>query len=195
MTKCYRFLGWLAFAGLLFTGNVLAGGLHYKINTSTNFYADQAGNLAGVRVNWVYDPEISAFILEGREISDAGLKQLADDILGDLYDLDYFAELSVNGEPVKFNKASQPSIKLTDAKGIQLGFQLPLPEALPVSGKTFGLTFSDPDATADMNYSGVERIVLAEALADRCGKPDLVSQAVDTGEHELTIHSVVVPCP
>lgn len=195
MTKYYRFFGWLAFAGLLCMGNASAGGLHYKINTSTNFYADQAGNLAGIRVNWVYDPEISAFILEGRDTSEAGLQQVAEDILADLYDLDYFAEFSVNGELVQLKKASQYSIKLTDVKGLQLGFQLPLPEAVAVGGKMFGLTFSDPDATADMNYSGVERVVLAEALADKCGKPDLVAQSVDTGEHELTIHSVIVPCP
>ncbi len=195
MTKFYRLSFWLAVAGLLFSGSVSAGGLHYKVNTSTSFYADQEGKLAGLRLNWVYDPEVSAFILDGRDTADAELKQVAEDILADLHELDYFAEFSMNGEPVALGKANQYSINLTAGKSLQLGFQLPLLEAVEVSGKTFGLTLSDPDATADMNYSGVERVVLAETLAEKCNKPDLVAQAVVTGEHELTIHSVIIPCP
>ena len=100
MTKFYRLSCWLALAGLLVMGNVSAGGLHYKINTSTSFYADKDGNLAGLRMNWVYDPEVSAYILDGRDNSTEGLKQAAADILADLHDLDYFAELSMDGKPV-----------------------------------------------------------------------------------------------
>ncbi len=194
MMKIYRLFCGLALSGLLCIGTASAGGVHYTISASTHFYTDQAGQLAGMHMNWVYDPEVSAFILDGRDTSAAGLAQVAEDILADLDELNYFTALSIAGAPVSLSQVSEYSIKLTDQQGLQLGFQLPLAQAVAVDGKTFELVLSDPDATADINYNGVERLRLAESLAEQCAAPTLQGRSVAAAEHELTVQTVTIAC-
>jgi ABC-type uncharacterized transport system substrate-binding protein len=171
-----------------------ASGIHYQISTSTRFYADEAGNLAGLRMNWVYDPEVSAIIVDGREPDAAGLRQLGEDIMADLYTLGYYIQLTVNGQPLAVNKVSQFTIKLVEEGSIQLGMQVELKQAMAVAGKTFRLALADPDGSALLAYSGADRIVLDNALAGKCAVPELVSNKVVLNEHEMDVQTTTVRC-
>ncbi|MGB0846685.1 MAG: DUF1007 family protein [Thiolinea sp.] len=194
MNKFCRMLPGCLLAGLFCFQTALAGGVHYKVNTSTSFYSDNAANLAGVRMNWVYDPEVSAYIIEGRDTSEDGLQQLAEDMIADLHELGYFTQFMLDGAPLPVEKVTEFSIKLTSENRLQLGLQLPLQQAIDVSDKTIALTLADPDGTADMVYSGAERITLGEALAEKCSQPELQSELVDAGGHQLTIQTASIAC-
>lgn len=194
MTKLTRKLICFIAACLLIPSLAHSGGFHYKVSTSSLFYADTAGNLAGVRMNWVYDPEISATILDGWDTSEAGMKKLGENMLADLYEAGYFTQFMMNDYPLPIDKIDQYSIKLTESGSIQLGLQLALQQAVDVAGKEITLTLSDPDGTADMVYTGADRVALDEFLAAKCIKPELVSMPVDVNDHQLTIQTVVMRC-
>lgn len=171
-----------------------ASGVHYQVSTSTRFYADDTGNLAGLQMNWVYDPEVSALIMEGREMNAAGLHRLGEDIMADLYAMGYYLQFSANGQPLPVNQVTQFTIKLVEDSSIQLGMQVALKQPLLIAGQTFSLTLADPDGSALLTYSGADRIVLDNALAGKCAAPQLTSKQAVLNEHEMTLQTVTVRC-
>lgn len=173
---------------------VQAAGIHYQISTSTRFYADDAGNLAGLRMNWVYDPEVSSIILDGRNLDAAGLRQLGEDILADLYALGYYIQFTADSQPVPVNQVTQFTIKLVEDSSIQLGLQVELKQALPVAGKTLRLALADPDGSAALLYAADDRIVLDNALAGKCARPALESRQIVLNEHEMEVQTTTVRC-
>ncbi|PID99830.1 MAG: hypothetical protein CSA79_06310 [Thiothrix nivea] len=180
---------------LLATATVQASGVHYQISTSTRFYADNAGHLAGLRMNWVYDPEVSALITDGRPLDEAGLRHLGEDIIADLYTMGYYLQFTANGQPVPVKKVTQFTLKRVEGHRIQLGMQVELKQPMVVNGKTFTLTLVDPDSSASLRYSSADRIVLDKALAAQCAAPQLSNRQAVVNEHEIMLQTAIVRCP
>lgn len=173
---------------------VQAGGLHYQVSTSSVFYTDNSGQLAGVRMNWVYDPEVSAIILDGQDRSEAGIHEVGEYMMSDLHELGYFARFTMNGHPLPIAQVTDYNIKITDDNSIQLGLQVPLQQSVEVAGKSISLTLADPDGSGSLVYANADRIALEGVLADRCSLPDLRAEAIDMGGHELTLQTVSFNC-
>lgn len=173
---------------------VSAGGVHYQVSTSTRFMADQAGNMQGFRMNWVYDPEVSAIIVDGRDLSNGGLRKMGEDIMADLYSLGYYIQFTANDQPVPIKKVEQFTIELVEEGSILLGMQVNLKQPVPVAGKIFRLKLVDPDGSARLVYSGVDRIVLDNNLVKKCAAPTLESAKLDLSGHEVDVQTASVAC-
>lgn len=171
-----------------------ASGIHYQVSTSTRFLADEAANLTGLQMNWVYDPEVSAIIVEGRELGNGGLRQLGEDMMADLYTLGYYVQLTANGQPVPIRKVEQFTIKLTEDSSIQLGLQVDLQQRVPTADKVFRLKLVDADGSASLLYAGVDRVVLDNALVAKCAVPVLDSAKMNLNSHEMDVQTVSVSC-
>lgn len=180
---------------LLAATSVSAGGIHYQVSTSTRFVADGAANLTGLRMNWVYDPEVSSVIIGGRDMSGGALRQLGEDIMADLYSLGYYVQFTANGQPLPIHKVENFSIKLAENSSIQLGMQVDLKQALPVAGKAFRLKLADPDGSAVLAYSGVDRVVLDNGVVGKCTPPTLTAELLEINGHEMDVQTVTVACP
>lgn len=174
--------------------NAFASGIHYQVSTSTRFMADEAGNLEGFRMNWVYDPEVSSVIIDGRDLGGGALRQMGADIMEDLYALGYYVQFTANDQPVPITKVEQFTIELTEDSSIQLGLQVDLQQPVPVAGKIFRLKLSDADGSALLAYSGADRIVLDNSLAGKCTTPVLDSAVVDLNGHDMEVQNVSVTC-
>lgn len=174
--------------------SALASGVHYQVSTSARFVADEAANLTGLQMNWVYDPEVSAIIIDGRDLDNGGLRQMGEDIMEDLYALGYYIQFTANDQPMPINKVEQFSIKLTEDSSIQLGLQIDLARPLSVNGKVFRLKLIDPDGSASLLYTGADRIVLDNALVNKCAAPVLDSTKVNLNSHEMDVQIVSVAC-
>lgn len=171
-----------------------AGGMHYQVSTSTRFMADEAANLEGFRMNWVYDPEVSSVIIDGRDLGNGGLRRMGEDIMADLYSLGYYIQFTANNQPVPIKKVEQFTIELVEEGRILLGMQVDLKQPVPLAGKVFRLKLADPDGSALVAYSGVDRIVLDHVMAAKCAAPVLDSTTVNMNGHEMVVQNASVTC-
>ncbi|MEZ5477041.1 MAG: DUF1007 family protein [Thiolinea sp.] len=179
-------------AGLL-AGPVQAGGFHYQVLTNAHWLSDGAGNLVGFDMSWLYDPEVSSVILEERERTEAGLNELASDMLNDLDGYGYFTEMRANGQPVQLGQTSDYQLSLEGGQ-IRLDFTLPLLQAQPIAGRSFTLTLVDRDGTSGMQYPDATAASVDSDLLERCGNPVLSSQQQDLNTHQVDVQSVTLNC-
>ncbi|MEZ5536146.1 MAG: DUF1007 family protein [Thiolinea sp.] len=184
----------VTFSTLLPVSLLQAGGIHYQISTSTRFFANEAGQLEGFLMNWVYDPEISSVILEGLEMDAASLQQLGKDMMADLFELGYFVQFSANSRPITVNEVSEFNIQLVDNNSIQLGMQVDLRESVPLAGNSFQLTLADFDGSALLAYAGVDRIALSPEMTGKCSAPQLTSRKTDLNGHNMDVQTVTIRC-
>nr|CAA6802738.1 MAG: Unknown protein [uncultured Thiotrichaceae bacterium] len=179
---------------LLAATAVSAGGIHYQVDTSTRFMADEAANLSGFRMTWTYEPEVSAVIIDGRNMDSGELRQLGEDIMEDLYGLGYYIQFTVNDRPVPFNKVTHFGIKLVENQRIQMEMQVDLKKAIPVAGTVLRLKLVDPDGSAVLVYSGAEKVVLANDLVSKCAGATLENQMMQLNGHDMDVQTASVVC-
>jgi ABC-type uncharacterized transport system substrate-binding protein len=156
-----------------------ADGFHYEMQTETKLLADDAAKLTALDMRWAYTPETAKLLLIDRDVSaekkDATLKKLGKDILDDLYELGYFTELAIDGQPVMLNKVQDYSLSLASDQSLTLDFKLPLKTPSKVAKQKMTIRLLDPEGVGSLVYSNSEKISFAEPLAKLC-KVDTISK-------------------
>lgn len=178
---------------------VTADGYHYELQAATQFLANPAGELSALKMDWNYDPELAAILLEDEDLSPANqaatLKQRASDILEDLFKLGYFSKLTVNGEAVALNKVQTYQMVFGSDQGLILSFEIPLKAATPVAGKKISLSLADPDGIGTLVYKNPQQVSLDASLAKSCSAPTISQAALELpNDHKPMIPTVTIEC-
>lgn len=178
---------------------VTADGYHYELQAATQFLANPAGELSALKMDWNYDPELAAILLEDEDLSPANqaatLKQRASDILEDLFKLGYFSKLTVDGQPIALNKVQTYQMVFGSDQGLILSFEIPLKVATPVAGKKISLSLADPDGIGTLVYKSPQQVSLDAALAKSCSAPTINQAAIELpNDHKPMIPTVTVEC-
>ena len=176
-----------------------ADGYHYKLQAATKFMANPAGELTALKMDWNYDPELAAILLENEDLSAANqaatLKQRASDILEDLFKLGYFSQLTIEGQAIELNKVQNYQMVLGSDQGLILSFDIPLKTAANVVGKKISLSLADPDGVGSLSYKNPQQASLDETLAKSCSAPSVNETTVDlANEHKAQVPTVLVEC-
>ncbi|MFZ1567534.1 MAG: DUF1007 family protein [Thiolinea sp.] len=176
-----------------------ADGYHYEVQAATQFLANPAGELSALKMEWNYDPELAAILLEDEDLSPANqaatLKQRASDILEDLFKLGYFSKLTVDGQPVAINKVQIYQMVFGSDQGLMLSFEIPLKAATSVAGKKISLSLADPDGIGTLAYKTPQQVSLDENLAKFCSTPSVSQAAIELpNDHKPMIPTVTIEC-
>lgn len=158
--------------GLWFASSVVwAHGFHYQIQAGTTLQTDGKGTLQTLQMDWLYDPEVTAIMLEGEDISPAQqahtLQTLRDHMLKDLHKLGYFTSLTVQDKPIALSAATTPSLTLEN-KRLHLRFTLPLQQPVNLLNQPVKLALTDPDATGILSYQDTGHIRVDTPTAITC---------------------------
>lgn len=195
-----QLVGIASCATLLGLANPLsADGFHYQLQAASQFVGNAAGELTSIKMDWTYDPELTAILLEDEDLSEANkaatLKQRASDILGDLEKLGYFSALSVNGQAIATHTVQDHNMVLTADQSMVLSFQLPLKTATAVAGKKISLRLADPDGVGSLFYKSPQDVSLDANLAKICSQPSLNTETVDMpNDHKAEIPTAQTEC-
>lgn len=181
------------------TNPVLADGFHYQIQVATQLISTTTHELSAVKMDWTYDPELAAILLEDEDLSEANqattLKQRATDILEDLFKLGYFSKLVADGQAISFNKVQDYQMVLNPDQSMTLSFQLPLQTVLPVAGKKISLSLADPDGVATLFYKNPQDASLDANLAKTCSTPSLNKTTNDMpNDHKVDVPTAQTEC-
>ncbi len=192
-------LGLSIFALGLSIGSIQADNFHYEIHLTTRLLANAEGRLAALDMNWEYDPQVSAILLEGEDLSPdkaaATLYSKARLIMEDLHVLGYFTQLSLDELPQRIKRVEDYEAKLNEQGGIALRFRLDLETPLAVKGHKLAITLADYDGAALIAYRGSRDITVDAVLQQQCTMP-LISEAVVNlpNGHTPTVQTVHLDC-
>jgi ABC-type uncharacterized transport system substrate-binding protein len=130
------------------------------------------GKVTALDVRWDFDAAYSAFTaadLKGRkgDARVAELAKLANEVVGNLEEWSYFADIEAGGKRLAVGKAGNGVATLDDGI-LALGFRLPLKEPLDLAGKTLAVRFYDPTYYIAIEMDPDSAVRLAEPLAGRC---------------------------
>ncbi len=161
-----KIIGLFALCTLLLASSSYAH-FHYKINATATLYANDKQQLTAVGMAWVYDPNVSDMMLSsGQSIND-----LANGIMTDLVELDYFTQLEFNGKRIATSRPSNYQlvpIKKGNQNLLKLSFVLPLQSPLFIQGNTLSIVHKDPGASASIFYHHANNIILGQTFKSLC---------------------------
>ena len=113
-------------------------------------------------MHWLYDPQVSAIMLEDENMSDAQraatLRAVSERMMSDLYKYSYFTRLFVGEQALQVVAVTEYHLELTPDKRLQLDFPLSLAKPQPLAGKQLDINLVDPAGTAILLYRAVEDI-------------------------------------
>lgn len=176
-----------------------ADGFHYQIQATSQFVGNATGELTNIKMDWTYDPELTAILLEDEDLSEANkaatLKQRAADILGDLDKLGYFSKLSVNDQAADTTTVQDYNMVLTADQSMILSFQLPLKTPIAVAGKKLSLSLADPDGVGQLYYKNPQDASIDANLTKICTQPSLTKATIDmANDHKIEIPTAQIEC-
>lgn len=178
---------------------VYADGFHYQLQAATQFVGNATGELTALKMDWTYDPELTAILLEDEDLSAANqaatLQQRATDILEDLGKLGYFSTLTVDGTAVALNKVQDYQMTLTGDQSMVLSFTLPLKASVPVARKKISLRLADPDGVGTLFYKTPQDASVDANLAKTCSQPTLLKDTLEMpNAHKADVPTAQTEC-
>ncbi|MBF0471629.1 MAG: DUF1007 family protein [Gammaproteobacteria bacterium] len=136
-----------------------AGGYHYEIDVTSQLVGDASGQLGSLQVTWLYDKHVSLILFENEEPNPFGrskkLMLIADRIIADLHEYNYYAKLQVDGMNQPFNRVMDYKLELTDDYRLQLNFMIPLAKTVSIAGRQLEVTWLDPTGTGLLLHRSV----------------------------------------
>ena len=154
---------------------------HYKINATATLYANDKKQLTAVGMSWVYDQQVSDMMLK----SGQSINNLANGIMTDLVELNYFTQLEFNGKRIATTRPKNyqlVSIKQGNKNLLKLSFVLPLQSPLFIQGNTLSIVHTDPSASASIFYHHANNIILGEAFKSLCQSRVQAIKGFEAGE-------------
>ncbi|RVU84263.1 DUF1007 family protein [Leucothrix sargassi] len=184
---------------LLLTSTAHTAGFHYQLNLTAKLAALPDGKVNGVEMSWVYDPVLSATLMDGEDLSEANraetLKRRAADILDGLLEMNYFTTIYLNKALVTTEKVEKYNLQLTDSGQLQLNLTLPFSEAKTLNGRLLEVVVSDPTAIGLATFLSADRFILDSALEPICRQPTLEQKQLgEMDGHVLLSETMTIDC-
>ena len=171
MDKAKNFHKIIVILFLCLYGEAYTAGFHYKIDVATHIIEDSSGKLNGLRMQWLYDSQITKLVIKGKDMSNpqrfAKLNRVADLMMSDLSDFDYFTRLKISGKQLQVATVTDYQLDLLNGQ-LTLDFMLPLTEPLDLSGKQLSLEMADPAGTATLKFLNSNPIRLGVKTQTAC---------------------------
>ncbi len=146
---------------------------HVWVEARETVLFDQAGKVAGVHSDWVFDEMYSAFAVQGLAkpgalATTAQLAPLAKTNVDSLKEFDYFTFAKSDGHKVTFGTPVDYTLEERPDKRVVLHFTLPLKTPLK-PGRYLSLQVYDPTYFVDFELAAKDPVELAGAPAG-CSK-------------------------
>ena len=140
---------------------------HVWVEAREKVMFDQAGKVAGVRNDWVFDEMYSAFAVQGlgkagELATSAQLAPLAKTNVDSLKEFDYFTYAKSDGHKVVFGEPVDYTLEERADKRVVLHFTLPLKTPLK-PGRYMSLQVYDPTYFVDFELAATDPVQLAGA--------------------------------
>ena len=176
-----------------------AAGFHYQLNLTARLATAPGGELTGVEMSWLYDPELSATLMDGEDLSEgnieATLQKRAADILDGLQGMNYFTSILMDKQTLPTLKVEKYNLQLTDQGQLQLNLTLPFAEAKALQGHQLEIVVSDPTAVGLATFLSADKLLLNESQAANCQAPTLRQEQLGTaGDHILLSETMTLDC-
>ena len=155
----------ISFIFLMLASYSFAHSFHYEIQVTTTPIVNKSGELSGLNMAWLYDPEVSKALLQDKKDT----HKLGKKLIEDLDVLGYFTQIKLNGKPLGTSMVKSYKLTKTGDNSLLLRFTLPLQKALKLSGTmNFELIHADPSATAILYYDNAKHLILEPSLKKFC---------------------------
>lgn len=185
----------LALFTFAFSTHATAGDFHYQIDVMSKVLSAPNHQLGALQMSWLYDDQTTNLLLQDADMSPEKRQQSLDELgqrtIKDLKRLNYFADVKVNGKPVKFAAPENLMVELIQDQYLRLFFILPFAEPINTKNTTLSFSLNDPNAIALLLFDSQERVSLDETLANNC-KINLVN--FENTEHGNASQRVDVSC-
>ena len=142
---------------------------HVWVEARAQVLFDKAGDVSGIRNDWVFDEMYSAFAVQGLEKGDKlattkDLASLAKTNVDSLAEYDYFTYAKTGGHQLVFGKPIDYFLEERPDKRVVLHFTLPL--ATPTkTGRALSFQIYDPTYFVDFELAAKDPVQLAGAPA------------------------------
>ncbi|PID47233.1 MAG: hypothetical protein CSB47_00925 [Proteobacteria bacterium] len=175
------------------------GAYHYRLDLTARLVTTSEGELVGVQMSWLYDPNLSATLMDGEDLSeakrDATLKRRAADILDGLKGVGYFTTLKIDGQALATAEVSEYKLALNKQSRLQLNLTLPLTSPAPVKGHVLEVIVSDASAVGLATFVDPTHLKLEEPLKSHCQTPQLQQSQVGVIDgHSIITETMTVDC-
>lgn len=191
----------LASALLLSATNSFAAGsaFHYKLDLTARLVTTENAELTAVQMSWLYDPELSATLIDGEDLSEAKreetLKKRAADILDGLKGVNYFTTIKVDGNELELKEVTQYNLNLVEQSRLQMNLTLPLAKSAALKGHKLELIVSDSSAVGLATFVDPSHMNLDEPLKSTCQAPQMTQSEMGViDEHIVMSETMTVDC-
>lgn len=155
--RCGRLLGLVAALAVVLAAVPAAAHPHVWIDLRSAAVLDDAGRVAAIRIEWLFDRFYSAFAQEdmdtdrNRSVSEAEAQLWAETAFGNIAEAGYFAEILVDGQSYVPSKASDPVGHWRDGQ-LFMSFVVQLDEPADPRQVTVGYLSYDPAFYIDIRH-------------------------------------------
>lgn len=191
----------LASALLLSATNSFAAGsaFHYKLDLTARLVTTENAELTAVQMSWLYDPELSATLMDGEDLSEAKreetLEKRATDILDGLKGVNYFTTLKVDGNELDLKEVTQYNLNLVEQSRLQMNLTLPLDKPAALKGHKLEVIVSDSSAVGLATFVNPSHLNLDEPLKSACQAPQMTQSEMGMiDEHVVMSETMTVDC-
>lgn len=181
------------------TGFAAGSAFHYQLDLTARLITNAEGEFTAVEMSWLYDPELSATLMDGEDLSESKreetLKKRASDILDGLKSVNYFTTIKVDNNDLKLKTVEQYNLQFTEQSRLQLNMTLPLETAAALKGHRLELVVSDSSAVGLATFVDPTHLILSEPLKEACQSPDLKQSELGViDEHKIMSETMTVDC-
>ncbi len=123
---------------------------HEFVTMQIGIAFDDAGKIAGMRYNWVFDEFFSAYALEGQDNNKNGkvereeMDAVLTEIIGNIKRIQYFTKFEAEGLTPKFDEATPLSSEMI-GRQLSLTFEVPFKASFDVTSTPLKYATYDPE--------------------------------------------------
>lgn len=176
-----------------------AGGYHYQLELSAKLLNNTKKELTAIQMNWTYDKELSAVLMDGEDLSDAKreqtLKKRAADILNGLAEMKYFTRLQLDQVPLELSEVENYQLRLDEEFRLELNLIIPLDKSVRLNGRTLEIIVTDQTGVGLATFIDKSHLQLGEVFETACQSPFLYqNQSAEINGHAQTTETMTVDC-
>lgn len=185
MIRAFRRLAAVAFAVALLPASLAQAHPHSWIDLAVTVRFDTEGRITGLAETWLFDEAYTAYIIErfvkerGFPKSGAGLKPIAEKIMGNLHDYDYFTHATAGGKAAEIDGVSGADATM---RGRRFELRFAVEFRAPQAADAFVYAVYDPTYYIEMLHAEGGAPIRLEGAPPGCGfrlaKPNPSIEAV-----------------
>ena len=149
---------------------LFASGYHYQIDVASELISNAEGNLSGMKISWLYDKPVSLLLYDSDETNPAkrnrALVRLADQIVSDLRELNYYTNLQVNGAEQQLLEVTEYELALNEDQRLKLVFFLPVSQPVSLAGKQLEIRWLDPGGAGLLLYQSADDLSIGSVTTN-----------------------------